>query len=66
MILTKIVKTDFHEKLRKSSFVFFIKISMMKDVCEKPTVERCQFLNIKGEPFSWNSDSVGVLHEKKF
>ena len=34
MILTKIVITKFHEKLRKSSFMFFAEIQIIKDDSE--------------------------------
>ena len=36
MISRKIVITDFHEKLRKFSFMLFMKIKMMKDAFKKP------------------------------
>ena len=36
MIYTKIVITNFHEKLRKMSFMFLRKIQMMKNILKKP------------------------------
>ena len=44
---TKIVITNFQEKLRKWSFMVFIEIKIMRDVCEKPRNK--QILNYLGD-----------------
>ena len=45
MIFTKIVISNYHEKLQQFSFMFFSEIQMIKDVCKKPVI---------------NPDSLGV------